>query len=211
LGFYLTGHPLERYRQILSMVARTTTAGLNSVGEGSEVSLAGVITRIKVTTTKRGNERMAILTLEDFEGNIEVLVFPKVFAHVEGHLRADAVVWISGRASLREDRPKLLGQEVVPLEDLFTRMTQSIRIRISQPVDRPVLEALKQTLQAHPGQVPVELAVGNGSNGGRRVAVGSTLNVTPSLELFKALIQLVGQEAISVNRAQALSRAPAPA
>ena len=200
LGFYLTGHPLARYEQFLKLYTSTTTAGLNGLQEGQEVTLGGVITKLKVTTTKRGNERMAILSFEDFHGSVEVLIFPKVLPQVEAHLKVDEVVLVSGRASLREDRPKLLAQEVIPLEQAWARRAQSIQIRLLPTLERKILETLKETLAAHPGEIPVELTLANGKNGGVRIAVSDTLRVSPSPELFQALLRLVGPEAIVVKR-----------
>ncbi|MBI3333107.1 MAG: DNA polymerase III subunit alpha, partial [Candidatus Omnitrophica bacterium] len=199
LGFYLTGHPLARYEPLLKLYTAETTATLSSLQEGAEVRLGGVISRLKITTTKRGNERMAILWLEDFHGSVEVLVFPKVFPQVEGHLRVDSVVMLSGRASLREDRPKLLAQDLIPLEEAFGSRTQGVRIRLDPALERQTLEALKGTLRAHPGEVPVELTFGNGSNGGVRIRVGESLRVTPSTDLFQELLKLVGPDKLELR------------
>ncbi len=203
LGFYLTGHPLTRYESILKLCTTCTTQGLSQLKEGAPVTLGGIIARMKMATTKRGNERMAILSLEDFHGSVEVLVFPKVLPGVEMALKLDEVVLITGRASLREDRPKILAQEVVPLEEgLKTAHAQSIQVSLSPSVDRPTLERLREALLAHPGEIPVELSFrnGGGNGGALRVAVGSTLRVAPSVELFQTLIQLVGPEAIAVRK-----------
>ncbi len=200
LGFYLTGHPLAAYEQVLKLLTQTTTASLGTLPDGAEVTLGGVITRLKSTTTKRGNERMAILWFEDFVGNVEVLVFPKAFPSVEMNLKVDAVVLVRGKVSVREDRPKILADDVIPLEEAWGRRVGGIQIRLAQATERPVLEELKKTLRSNPGQVPVELAVGNGHNAGVRIVVGSTLHVTPSFDLLKTLVKLVGTEAISIKK-----------
>ena len=200
LGFYLTGHPLAHYEKLLSLFATTTTAGLSKLTEGSPATLGGLIARMKVTTTKRGNERMVILGFEDFHGSVEVLVFPKVLPQIESALKLDAVVLISGRVSLRDDRPKLLAQGVTLLEDAVRSQTRSIQIRLGFGVERKVLEELKGTLLSHPGEIPVQLFLGNGGNGGLRVAVGNSLRVSPTEQLFKRLIGLVGSQGITVEK-----------
>jgi len=63
-----------------------------------------------------------------------------------------------------------------------------------------VLEELKVALGKSPGQVPVELSVGSGGNGGVRIAVGSTLRVNLSPGLLQTLIKLVGSEALSIRK-----------
>ncbi len=201
LGFYLTGHPLSRYEPLLKLYDSTTTAGLAACPEGAQVTLGGVITRLKVTTTKKGNERMAILSLEDFQGSVEVLVFPKVFTKAEVHLKLDSVVLATGRVSNREDRPKLLAQEVIPLEQALSQRVGGLHIRLSHPVERKTLQAVRELLRSHPGEVPIELTLGNGANGGIRIEVGSNLRVSPSPDLLDALIKLVGDKAITIRKA----------
>jgi DNA polymerase-3 subunit alpha len=212
LGFYLTGHPLSPYESFLSLYATTTTKDLKSQPEGVEVTVGGVIARMKVTTTKKGNERMAILGLEDFHGSVEVLVFPKVLPQVEAALKVDAVVLVSGRASLRDERPKLLAQEVIPLEEAWSHRVQGIQIRLTPAMGRQALETLKGALQDHPGKVPVELAIGNGQEGRTRIAVGDALCVQPSADLFRILTKLVGPQAIAVikntSRAKSINSPP---
>ncbi len=198
LGFYLTGHPLSRYEQLLKLYTTTTTANLVSKQDGVEVTLGGVISKLKVTTTKKGNERMAIIGFEDFHGSVEVLVFPKTFSSVESHLKMDEVLLITGRVSLREDRPKVIVQDVIPLDQAWSRRANRIRITMPHPVERQKLEALKQMLLKHPGEIPIELMLGNGSSEAIRVAVGDTLRVAPSPELFGSLIGLVGPDGIAV-------------
>ncbi|MCM8812262.1 MAG: DNA polymerase III subunit alpha [Candidatus Omnitrophica bacterium] len=198
LGFYLTGHPLERFRPLLKVYSSVTTAGLASCQDGQEISLAGVVTRLKVTTTKKTGERMAILRCEDFDGAVEVLVFPRTFPEVEGHLRADVVVFVSGRVSLREDQPRLIATEITPLEDVWKKKIQTLRFKLGQEVKRETLERLKELLNAHPGEVPVELFVGKPENGGVRIAAGSGFRVNPSVDFFQTVDSLLGADAIHI-------------
>ena len=200
LGFYLTGHPLRAYETILKLMGVALTADLPLLKDGAPVTLGGVIAQLKVTTTKKGNERMAIVRFEDFSGDAEVLVFPKVFPLLESNLKEDAVVLVRGKLSAREDRPRILADEIIPLEEAWDRQVNFLKIRLAQETKREILEELKQALGKSPGRVPVELSVGPGGNGGVRIAVGSTLRVNPSLGLLQTLVKLVGQEAISIRK-----------
>ncbi|MBI3322730.1 MAG: DNA polymerase III subunit alpha [Candidatus Omnitrophica bacterium] len=199
LGFYLTGHPLDAYRSLMSMVATATTGRLTELKDGQDVTLGGVVARMKVTTTKKGNERMAILSLEDLEGGVEVVCFPKAFAQMEQSLKPDAILVIRGKVSLREEKPKLFADDAVPLEEIWERRARGIQIRLSAETERGTLESLRRALGTSPGAVPVELRVGNGHSGGARILVGPTLNVTPSLGLLQQLVDLVGAEQISIK------------
>jgi DNA polymerase-3 subunit alpha len=201
LGFYLTGHPLDAYRTILQLLGPANAADLASFKDGASVTLGGVIAHLKVTTTKRGNERMAIVRFEDFTGDAEVLIFPKIFPLIESNLKPDAVVMVRVKVSAREARPRVLADEIIPLEEAWNRQVSGRRIRLEGTTERKVLEELKLALGKSPGRVPVELSVGSGGNGGGvRIAVGSTLQVNPSLGLIQTLVKLVGPEAISIRR-----------
>ncbi|MBI3312520.1 MAG: DNA polymerase III subunit alpha [Candidatus Omnitrophica bacterium] len=201
LGFYLTGHPLAAYENQIRFFTRTTTANLTSVRDGSDVTLGGVIGKLKITTTKKGNERMAIVTFEDYHGSVEVLIFPKVFPLFENQLKPDTVVLIQGKLSLREDRPRIMAEEIISLQEAWRSRVRAIRIRLTDSLERKSLESLKQTLSSSPGPVPVELAFGNEDPGsGVRVAVGSTLHVAPSQGLLQSLMDLVGAESISIKK-----------
>jgi len=202
LGFYLTGHPLDAYRTLLQLLGVAAAVDLPSMKDGASVTLGGVIAHLKMTTTKRGNERMAIVRFEDFTGDAEVLVFPKVFPLLESNLKEDAVVLVRGKLSAREDRPRVLADEIIPLEEAWNRQVTSLKIRLEETTDRKILEELKLALGKSPGRVPVELSVGSagGNAGGVRIAVGSTLQVNPSLGLLQTLVKLVGPEAISIRK-----------
>ncbi len=200
LGFYLTGHPLSQYRHLIKLLTSATIGNLSRMGEGEEVTLGGLLTRVKVTTTKRGNERMAIVWLEDFEGKIEALIFPKLLPQVEQALKVDAAVLATGRVSLREDKPKLLASDLVLLEEAWKRKVQGLQIRLRADADRQTVESLQKTLKEHPGEIPVELSVGNGHNGAVRIAVGSALRVAASAQLLLSLIELLGPQAVTLKK-----------
>jgi len=78
LGIYFSGHPLQKYMNIIRLYSSISTSQIPKMKEGEKVWIGGLLTNIKRTTTRRG-ERMAILTLEDLDGRIEVIFYPKVF------------------------------------------------------------------------------------------------------------------------------------
>ena len=123
-GVYITGHPLDDYRPVLDTL-RFSTADLVDLDEredggmsldGRAVDMGGILTEVKGKATKKG-AYMGFLTLEDLTGQIECLVFPKVFERYEGMLNPEDVVILSGKLSIREEEsPKLLVDRVTPIE-----------------------------------------------------------------------------------------------
>ena len=74
LGFYITGHPLAQYEEMLAQYATTDTAGLGEVKDKQEVRLGGVVAKLKEIATRRG-DRMGFVTFEDLKGQTELIVF----------------------------------------------------------------------------------------------------------------------------------------
>ena len=123
-GVYMTGHPLDDYREKLKKLSYTAAEITEPEEEaeapdldGTFVDLGGILTEVKEKATKKG-DYMAFVTLEDMTGQIECLVFPRVFEKYRMLLNADEAVVISGKISVREDEaPKLLAERVTRLEE----------------------------------------------------------------------------------------------
>ncbi len=132
-GVYITGHPLDDYRPQLAQFT-FTTADLDDLDEqedhglsldGRYVEMAGILAEVKGKSTKKG-AYMGFLTLEDLSGQIECLVFPKVYEKYQGMLATDDIVVLTGKLSIREEEsPKLLVDKCVPLEEWNTTLSSS--------------------------------------------------------------------------------------
>ena len=200
LGFYVTGHPLARHERLLKVYA-IPVEQLGTLRDGAEVTVGGVLAKVRMTTTKKGNERMAILRLEDFSGGLEVLVFPKAFASCAKAIAAETIVFVKGRLSLREEEPKLLANEVISLEEARRQFTEGITIQLfTAGLEQGVLEALYQLLKRHPGTVPVHLDFVTPDRQTTTLEAGEGCRVNPSDELFQGLEDLLGRDAVHVRR-----------
>ena len=123
-GVYITGHPLDDYRDVLGKLP-FSTADLDGLEEredrglsldGQIVDMGGILTEMKGKATKKG-AYMGFITLEDLTGQIECLVFPKVYERYQGMMAVDDLVVLHGRLSIREEEaPKLLVEKLIPLE-----------------------------------------------------------------------------------------------
>ncbi|MBL7197542.1 MAG: DNA polymerase III subunit alpha, partial [Candidatus Omnitrophica bacterium] len=130
LGFYITGHPLARYETQLKKFASYSTAELTNGQNNQDITIAGLIAKLKHTTTRRTGERMAIFILEDFKGSVEVLVFPKTFKIIAKSLRTNMIVLVKGRLDLREQSPKIIANDVKFIDEAY-KSIQSINIELS--------------------------------------------------------------------------------
>jgi DNA polymerase-3 subunit alpha len=103
LGLYLSGHPLQRFREEVKLFSSTALQDLEGMPDGAQVMVCGLITNIKTIVDRKGSN-MAFLTLEDFAGSTETIVFSDTYAAHRELLQPEAVVVLIAR-STREDEP----------------------------------------------------------------------------------------------------------
>jgi DNA polymerase-3 subunit alpha len=118
LGFYVTGHPLDGYREALKGFTPVYQLGEedSQVQDGAFVRVAGIVAECNIRLTKKG-DNMAILTLEDFTGRVSVVVFPKTYNLYSRLLMQDAVLAVEGRFSIDEREEKIMASEIVELRE----------------------------------------------------------------------------------------------
>jgi DNA polymerase-3 subunit alpha len=155
LGFYVSGHPLSQFAGVLRRYELTSTARLAELPDGQMTRLGGIIAKLTLKTTKQGKP-MAIVALEDLDGTIEVLVFPEAYAKFVTQLRADAAIFVSGSISLREDKPKLFAEQIIPLAEVPKKFTKAVHIRLrAETTPADALDRVQSVLTAHKGSTSV--------------------------------------------------------
>jgi DNA polymerase III subunit alpha len=160
LGLYVSDHPLLGAEGLLARRADTTLVDLAELDDGAMTSVAGVITGLQRKWTRRG-DLMAVFTLEDLMASSEVMVFPKTMTEHGHKLADDAVAVVQGRVDKREDEPKLIAQDIDPV-DLNVDGLQPVRLRVPpQLLSESTVNQLKSVLSEHPGDKPVWLHVGD--------------------------------------------------
>lgn len=151
LGFYVSGHPLANYRGELNQFASITSHKISSADDGREVHLGGIIQNVKVMLDKRGNQ-MAFVTIEDFAGSLELIVFSDCFERAKDYLVVDGIILTSGRVSTREGQaPKLIVSSIVP----FNRLSEFFNCRLVLKMDKKDYQQMAQLLpilEAHRGE-----------------------------------------------------------
>ena len=155
LGLYLTGHPMDSFRRRLNAMKGTT---VDAIGQGkSEVSVGGMISDLKIRTTRKGDQ-MATGILEDRTGRIEIIVFPQAYQVAAGTLKSDTGVMLTGKPEQDEDRLRLIVDRVVRIDHLAERRDRKVRVQLGPDhQDRKTLEALAEVLKVHRGPSPVEI------------------------------------------------------
>ena len=163
LGFYVSGHPLDAYKKQLTRC--TPIYHLETEGshyDGKMVTVGGTITRIKGTVTKKGAP-MGYVTLEDYDGEMETVVFPSTWETARPFLKEDLPVCIRGRVQSNEREVKVLAEEIIPLD----RFYQSVRPAVDavhlyvdeRHESNAVSDALARVLLQYHGNTPVFLHI----------------------------------------------------
>ncbi len=130
LGFYLTGHPLQKYEAELKGFCRLSVSEVTPDAAGQELSLGGVVAGCRKMQTKRG-ETMAVLLLEDMTGTVEVLMWPSVYERFKAYLEAEAPICVRGRCDVdAKGEVKVICQEIIDLSSVWKEGVQKARIRI---------------------------------------------------------------------------------
>ncbi len=198
LGFYITKHPLTRFEKILRTYSTCATTDLRNCKDGDEVLLGGIIAKAKFTTTRKTNEKMAIATLEDLDGVVEVLVFPATFSKTQGLVRQDAIVFVKGRVNLREEEPKIIANEIATLDSVRSKYTKTVMVDLlTAGLETLMLEKLKKVLLRYPGKVPVYLNFAKPDGNRTVVAIGRNFAVEPHEGLARDVEKIFGRDVVN--------------
>jgi DNA polymerase-3 subunit alpha len=201
LGFFITGHPLERFRSELAQWATATTGALAQITEAREVTVGGIIAGLRLIKTRKG-DRMATFLLEDLDGGVEVLVFPETYKKVAQRLSEDQVVLVKARADVQEEgKPRLLASEVLPLEQAKLAEARYVTIRVPIPAwDRATGERLRDILGSHRGDCPVTLEFLRPGLFAVSVSPSAAYRVRPDTVLQAEVEGLLGPGALVLSR-----------
>jgi DNA polymerase-3 subunit alpha len=207
LGFFISGHPLERFREEIAQWASATTGTLAQAPASGEVTVGGIVTALRLIKTKKG-DRMASFLLEDLEGSVETLVFPEAYKKAAGRLADDQVVLVKGRAEVLDDgRAKLLASEVLPLEQAKLAEARYVTIRVSVAAwDREKGERLRDILAAHRGDCPVTLELVRPGSWEAALAPSAYYRVRPDSVLREEVEALLGPGSLVLARTNGLRR-----
>ena len=194
LGFYVSGHPLDRYRAELAAFGTIDTARLMEVKDGREVRFGGIISALKVMNDKRGN-RMAFATVEDFKGKVELILFSDCYDKGKAYIIEDNMIMLTGRVSTREgEAPKVIVSDIFPLESLSERFNCQLVIRIDEETTERKLNAIQGTLEKNQGKTPVIFAVRK--NGEEYLIKSNRFMVTPENKLLLKLKEILGESSV---------------
>ncbi len=201
IGFYLTGHPLEKYREeIETFVNLDFSADVNELNFASlgTVRMCGVVTNYKNRISKRG-KRFATFDLVDLYGSGECVLFETLLEQKGSFLGEDTLVFVEGKADENGDSIKLVIEDIMPIESLKERYTENLVINVFEKEDDVFdkLEKIRNIVESNPGNCKLFFNVIN--NGSSQVYRSREFKLKPSGDLISNLKEIVGESNLKLN------------
>jgi len=193
LGFYITGNPLSRYADMLSVMNIKGMATLTA--DGAEAEAAGIVTGLRRIRTKKG-DIMAYLSLEDDDGSAEVVVFPDLYKAQSSLMGKDTPLYVKGALEVSEKGVKIVARELSALDSLMNGNGSGRRAVISVSSGAsPDLRALRTLLAGAAGPMPVYLNV---RAGGAETLIQTAMGIQPDQVLIRRVEECLGKGSIRV-------------
>jgi DNA polymerase III subunit alpha len=207
LGFYISGHPLEPFRLECELFASTTVAQLGAWTD-QPISLGVVVTAVKKQISKRSGAEFARLTIEDFSGSSEVLVFPEAWSMLADRVRTDIPVLLKGSYSKRDqevDNPTFIVESLTPFVEMRLTGQVAVSINLSVPstltpeVMKDVRVVVESHANSHESSPPLEVMWDDGT-GSRARLRSRSLKIAASQAALTDLRALLGADRVQLVR-----------
>jgi DNA polymerase-3 subunit alpha len=200
LGYYVSGHPLDRFAAEVLRFSKKNIAELMSESKSVECQVAGIVTDFKTRRTKKG-DLMALFTLEDLTGAIETVVFPNSYSRFEHLMTADYPLLVSGRFEVENERNcKIVVSDMQPLSGIAHRNAKNLRISacISNLSPSSAIE-LHRLLERNRGETGVDLELYNPEDFRVNIHSSDFVRVKASPELVHQIESICGAGSVQLE------------
>ncbi|MFO0915560.1 MAG: DNA polymerase III subunit alpha [Pirellulales bacterium] len=199
LGFYRSSHPLAQHQATLSTYCSHTTGNIGDIPDRGEVMLGGMLSAIKLAHVRQARPgstatKYANFDLEDVDGTIRCILWPKEFEEFGELVRAEAIVVLRGVVDRRGggDEANLIVNEIIPLDQLGARYTRGMIVRVKQSAHGDQeLRMLREIVRGYPGQCELQLLMCL-DNGSRVLLSANQLRVEVNPEMRARIDDLLG-------------------
>jgi DNA polymerase-3 subunit alpha len=193
LGLYVSDHPLMGLEPLLATYTDRAIAGLaddSAVPSGAVVTIGGLVSAVQRRVTKKG-DTWAVVSLEDLEASVEVMVFPALYASVGVRLAQDAVLVVKGRVDRRDDGMQIIAMDVTQPDLADTRVGPVVLAVPASRCTPPLVASLREVLASHPGTTEVHLRL-EGPGRTTVMKLDDGYRVSPTVALKGDLKALLG-------------------
>jgi DNA polymerase III subunit alpha len=200
LGFYVSGHPLRKYEMDFRAFTTAQFGTVTVVKQGMTVRVAGIISALKKKVDKKGN-MMAFLTLEDFNGKGECIVFSDAYRNYSHLLVEDAMVMLIGTGEQNGETLRIFVKEVLPIEKVREKFAKHviISIHLNETPESSII-SLKQIVDNHRGKYPCYFHVINSEGESTQLYQSTNASVNISNEFISAVEQILGPTSVRISQ-----------
>ncbi len=204
IGFYLSGHPLDKYKVDTRLFASHSLAEevLSGLNERDSVKIIGIITSVKRITDRKGRP-MAFIQVEDLKGSVETLIFNDVYDRHQGLVAVDTIILLDGSISKKDGSPKIIANSLERVENLREKYQTQLELKIklkTGEISKEDLSQMASLFSLHKGETPVKFEIKSAyQKKPIRMNVRKFV-VEPNNELLRGLHEVVGKDAVKLNR-----------
>ena len=203
LGFYITSNPLSHHAETINLYSTLDTSQLADYTQDRQIVIGGMITKIRYNLIKTGRNagsKMAVFTLEDLQGSVEVVMFSDVLNRYGNLLVKDTIVFAKGKLDFRREKPNILAVELITLDEVTEKLAGKVKISLdAENVTKEKVATIKSICQHHKGRSPVYVAIRT-DKGKVYAAADKQLSVNPDLDFCRKIRQLVGPENFQLTK-----------
>ncbi len=209
LGFYVSSHPLAQFDELLKQYATTDTAHLAELNDGDEIIIGGLIEKVRFVNVKarngksngKGNgnngqsqmRKMAIATLEDLSGKVELVIFPDDYERLAETIQIDILVFVRGRVDRRREEPSVRVTDIYPIEQGPEQLSSDCIIQLNAiGLDTSVIEKLSEISKRHRGHCKLMFSIKTSDGHIVTVRAADNFCIKPSSQFIEEINSLLG-------------------
>jgi len=197
LGYWISGHPLDAYKDIYSCFVDMKLSDMETASDNKKVTVGGILTKVKMQVSRAGKP-FAVLSLVDFSGTGEVIIFSDLIEKRRLLLKDGNAVLIFGAVSVRDDKRSIKGDDITLLETAAREFPVALRIRIENSLDEERKQAMLEQLSQNLGES--ELIIEQNGGGKLIVYKSAKFKVNPNPKLLRHLKNILGADNIRLQR-----------
>lgn len=198
LGFYVSGHPLLKYEKEINAFATVHLGDVEGLKSGS-VKAGGIITSIKKKIDKKGNT-MAFITIEDFTGKAECVIFSSVFKKNVELFEEEKMILVEGKGEVTGDIIKIIADEILPMDAVREKYAKKIFFLLNaDEVTDITMSKLKELMEKNRGNCSCYFNVVGKEFEQQQIFISRKFNINPTTEFIEGVQELLGTHAIKLS------------
>ncbi len=200
LGFYISGHPLDKYAKEIELFSNLDWNDPRTYAENKVVRTAAILSQVKPHIDRKGN-MMAFVTFEDQHNSFEGVIFASVYEKYGTYVNQGDMVFVQGTVNGGSEQSfKMLCDEIIPITEVRNRMSQGLQLVIqSKNFTEEKVDNLQNIIRQHPGTMPLYIDVHPNGNGTGFIIRSRKYRVVLTDEFLKELQNLLGKQNVIIK------------